>query len=173
MNPQSPSPSVKGSARRRLLRGSFAAPAVLMLSSGSALAAKSATCLAKETTSPSTAPLVSSSSLDTLMRVKLRKRSDYNVHFVAREDLGGLNIALSLWSTTTKWQKFGVSTASPDKYNKLYDLQQTTNLPANSQVDLFVALRFDADGNVVGMGLSGSGSVIGQSCWTSIKTSAG
>ena len=154
-------------ARRRLLRGSFSAPAVLALTSGSALAAQSATCLAKATTTPSTAGIVSSSTLDTLMRVRLRKDSSNNEHFVARSDLGALTVALSLWGLSTVWQRFGV-VAGPD-YNKFYSSQQTDSVPANSQVDLYVALRFDASGTVVGMGLSGSGSVVGSSCWTSIK----
>lgn len=160
-------------ARRRLLRGSFSVPAVLTLTSGSALAAKSATCLAKETTTPSSAGLVSSTSLDTLMRVKLRKRSDNNVHFVARSDLGALPIALSLWNTGTQWQKFGVVATDSTKYNKLYGGQQTGTPPSSTPVDLYVALRLDAGGNVVGMGLSGGGSVVGSSCWNSIKAMQG
>lgn len=154
-------------ARRRLLRGSFSVPAVLTLSSGSALAAKSATCLAKETASPSTAGLVSGASLDTLMRVKLRKRNNNNVHFVARSDLGQ-PVALSLWNTATNWQRFGVDVSTPSQYNQLYGNQQTNAVPASSPVDLYVALRFDANGNIVGMGLSGAGSVVGGSCWTSM-----
>ncbi len=159
-------------ARRRLLRGSFSAPAVLALTSGSALAAQSATCLAKATIAPSTAPMVSSSSLDTLMRVRLRRRTDGDttVHFVARSDLGSIPIAVSLWGTTTLWQRFGVVTTVPAQFNMFYGNQQTNAVPPNVQVDLYVAMRFDAGGNVVGMGLSGTGSVVGSSCWTSIKT---
>lgn len=157
-------------ARRRLLRGSFSVPAVMALTSGSALAAKSATCLAKATLSPTTAGIVSSASLDTLMRIRLRARSDFpDRHFVARSDLGGLPVALSLWSDSTKWQRFGVATSNPAQYNQLFGTQRTNDPPANSQVDLWIALRFDSGGNIVGMGLSGGGSVVGSSCWTSIK----
>lgn len=155
-------------ARRRLLRGSFSAPAVLALTSGSALAAQSATCLAKATTAPSTAPIVSGSSLDTLMRVRLRKDNSNTDHFVLRSDLGALIVAPSLWGASTAWQRFGVVPGSD--YNKFYSSQETGAAPTNTQVDLYVALRFDAGGNVVGMGLSGTGSVVGSSCWTSIKT---
>lgn len=42
MNEKTTQPAGKGEARRRLLRGTFAAPAVMTLSSGSALAASSA-----------------------------------------------------------------------------------------------------------------------------------
>ncbi|HRD95382.1 MAG TPA: hypothetical protein PLA97_03140 [Rubrivivax sp.] len=170
MNTPANPPHQTDPARRRLLRGSFSAPAVLALTSGSALAAQSATCLAKATASPSTAPMVSGSSLDTLMRVRLRKRDNNNVHFVARSDLGALPIALSLWGVNTLWQRFGVLSTVPAEFNMFYGNQQTNSVPANVQVDLYVAMRFDAGGNVVGMGLSGTGSVVGSSCWTSIKT---
>lgn len=164
-------PQQTDSARRRLLRGSFSVPAILTLTSGSALAAQSATCLVKATSTPSTAGIINSNSqsLDTLMRVKLRKDSS-NVYFVARSDLGVLPVALTLWNASTAWQRFGIDSLVSTQYNRLYGTQESTALPANTQVNLWVALRFDATGSVVGMGLSGTGSVVGGSCWTSIKT---
>lgn len=160
-------------ARRRLLRGSFSAPAVLTLTSGSALAAQSATCLARVVASDgqdgSTAGLANSTSLDSLMRVRLRKRTSNNVHFVAKSDLGQ-PVATTLWPDGTAWKRFGVDPGNLTRYNKLYGDDEMGAIPSNSQTDLYVALRFDVHGNIVGMGLSGTGSVVSGSCWTSTLT---
>jgi len=137
------------------------------------MAAQSATCLARVVASDgqdgSTAGLVSGTSLDTLMRVRLRKRNNNNVHFVARSDLGQ-PVALSLWDSSTNWQRFGIDASQSLTYNKLYGNQQSNPVPANSQVNLYVALRYDVNGNIVGMGSYGAGSVVSGSCWTSTLT---
>lgn len=156
------------SARRRLLRNGFSVPAVLSLASGSALAATSSTCLLRATSTPSTAPLNNSTSLDRLVRVPLRQRDDNGHHIVSRDDLGGLKVSDRLWHLNVTWQRFGVNPNNLSNYNQLLYTPQTGPVPASTAVKLYVALRFDPQGYVVGMGLSGGGSVVGSSCWTSI-----
>lgn len=166
-------PEPTDSARRRLLRGSFAAPAVLTMASGSAMAAQSATCLARVVASDgqdgSTASLLSGTSLDSLMRVRLRKRNGKDWYFVARSDLGQ-PVATTLWNDSTTWQKFGIDPLVTSNYNQLYENQRSQSIPGNTLANLYVALRYDVNGNIVGMGLSGDGSVVSGSCWTSTLT---
>ncbi len=156
------------SARRRLLRGSFSAPAVLTLASGSALAAQSATCLAKATATPTTAALATSANADTFMRIRLLARPN-GVHLLTRASLGRIPVNLSFWNTGTLWQRVGVSGVN---LNKAYGAQETGSVPNNAAAsNYWVALRFNNAGEIVGVGASGSGSVVGQSCWNSIRTS--
>lgn len=170
MNPQAPDNQEPISARRRLLRGSFAVPAVLTVASGSALAAKSATCLAKATTSSSTAVLTTTANADTFLRVRLKKRNNNNVHLFTRTDFGGIPVSLSFWNTNTVWQRFGIDSSNSAQFNKVYGSQQTNSVPDSSDSTYWAALRLNSAGEIVGLGLSGTGSVLGSSCWTSMAT---
>ena len=170
MDLQSDTTDTKFNARRRLVRGSFSVPAVLTLASGSALAATSVTCLAKATLTPSTAPLQTSSGADTFMRVQLLARPE-NVpgaglrYLVTRASFGAIPVSTSFWLASTLWQRFNIST------NQLINAQRNIAVPGDATpVNYWVALRLDPLGNIVGLGASGSGSVVGSSCWTSIRT---
>lgn len=170
MDPQSDTPDAKFNARRRLVRGSFSVPAVLTLASGSSLAATSVTCLAKATMTPSTAPLQTSSGADTFMRVQLLARPE-NVpgagprYLVTRASFGAILVDPDFWLSDTLWQRFNIST------NQLINAQRNIAVPSDATlVNYWVALRLNAQGEIVGLGASGSGSVVGSSCWTSIKT---
>ncbi|HNU12708.1 MAG TPA: hypothetical protein PKJ45_15300 [Rubrivivax sp.] len=173
MDNQTPTPDDKFSARRRLLRGSFSVPAVLTLASGSALAAKSATCLAKATNQSSTEELTTSPTADTFMRVQLMARLPSNPggnlrYLVTRASFGLIPVSTSFWPTGTVWWRFNINT------NKLIDPngQRTTPVPVDAQlVNYWVALRFNSAGEIIGVGKSGAGSVVGQSCWNSINLS--
>lgn len=168
MDSSTPSNDTKTLARRRLLRGSFSVPAVLTLASGSALADKSATCLAKATKTSSTMPLATGTPSDTFIRVKLIAYTNGSTsgHAVTRASFSGMPVSTSFWNTGTAWQGFDTST------NELIGGQQTGSIPGTSSTsNYWVALRFNAAGEIVGVGKSGSGSVVGQSCWNSIKTS--
>lgn len=159
------------SARRRLIRGSFAVPAVLTLYSGGALASKSSKCLAKATTSPSTKDVVNvpgSSFPDTWSRVQLLFSG--STFIFTKASLGSLTLSSAFLSSSFVWQKFGVDPADSIKYNKLYGNPHTNSPSGYSPSTRWAALRFNNLGEVVGIGLSGSGSCVGSSCWTSLKT---
>ncbi len=165
MDPLAPTTDARTLARRRLLRGSFAAPAVLTMASGSALAQTSLTCLAKATMTSSTADLAQGTPSDTFLRVQLLKRPN-GVHLVTRASFGSVPVSTSFWLTTTLWQRVRVS--GPN-VNKTYQDQETDAVPNNATAsNYWIALRFDAAGNIVGLGDSGTGSVVGTSCWTSL-----
>lgn len=67
------------------------------------------------------------------------------------------------------WQRFGVLASNALEFDKLYGNQETGAVPGDAQPSQYwVALRFDPQGNIVGVGLSGTGSVVGSSCWTSL-----
>lgn len=169
MDPLTPTADARTLARRKLLRGSFAAPAVLTMASGSALAATSATCLAKATASPSTADLAQGTPSDTFLRVRLLVRPN-GVHLVTRASFGSVSVSTSFWGSTTLWQRVSVSNSNPNgPKNQTYGNEMTTAVPANATAsNYWIALRFDAAGNIVGLGDSGTGSVVGTSCWTSL-----
>ncbi|MCZ2440773.1 MAG: hypothetical protein LC119_11455 [Burkholderiales bacterium] len=160
------------SARRRLLRGSFSAPAVLTLASGSALAAQSATCLAKATANSSTAPVTTTAGADTFMRVQLMARppapSGVNPRYlVTKASFGLIPVSTSFWPASTVWWRFDISTNT-----LMSGGQRFSAVPGDATlVNYWVALRLDANGQIIGLGASGSGSVVGQSCWNSIGTS--
>lgn len=165
MDKQIPNPDDKLSARRRLLRGSFSVPAVLTLASGSALAAKSATCLAKATATPSTAALMTGTPSDTFVRVQLVAyiESSTTKYALTRASFGSMVVSTSFWASDTVWQQFD------DSANGVTGSQQTSAVPSGSTSNKWVALRFNNAGEIVGAGLSGTGSVVGSSCWTSMK----
>lgn len=172
MDSKTPTPDAKTRARRRLLRGSFSAPAVLTLASGSALADTSATCLAKATATPSTASLVNGTPSDTFLRVRVyRSGSNY---FVWGKDFSSIPVSMIGWSPTNhsnQYQSIGVNPSIGQQYNKLYG-NVNSNPPGGASASTYwAALRLDADGRIVGIGLSGSGSVVGSSCWTSMNMS--
>lgn len=158
----------KFSARRRLIRGSFSAPAVLTLASGSALAVQSATCLAKATATSSTAALASSPSADTFLRVQLLVRPPATSggalrYLVTRASFGSIPVSTALWQSSTLWQRFDINT------NALINDQKTSAVPTDASLaNYWVALRLNSSGQIVGLGISGSGSVVGSSCWTSM-----
>lgn len=167
-----PTPSPQASARRRLLRGAFSAPAVLTLYSGSAMATKSnERCLINQTKDVAVTPSPSTDA-DRWFRVQLRKEAGKNVYWVFSNDLPANR---SIMTTHSRAQKFGVESSQTSKFNRLYG-DETSTLPDASLEYLpkrYAALRVDHTGKVVGIGISGSGgSAIGQSCWNSFKLGA-
>jgi len=164
MDANTPTADAKTQARRRLLRASFSVPAVLTLASGSALAAKSTTCLASATKDPSTAKLSNGTPSDTFLRVRLEQYTENNItkYAVTRASFGSIPVNSSFWSTNTIWQQFDTGT------NKVTGSEQSSAVPSGSTSNYYVALRLNANGEIVGVGASGSGSVVGSSCWASI-----
>ncbi len=165
-----PTPSPQASARRRLLRGAFSAPAVLTLYSGSAMATKSnERCLINQTNHKAVVPSPSTEA-DRWFRVQLRKESNKSVYWVFSNDLP-LNRSILVGANQA--QKFGVDSTKTG-FNRLIG-SATSTLPHASLHDTpkrYAALRVDHTGMVVGIGSGSEGSAIGQSCWNSFKLGA-
>lgn len=159
-------------ARRRLLRGSFAAPTVLAISSGSALAASSALrCF-------NNAPAGVDAPPENFFRVQRYsiKESGTTIKVVKASDIMSLAI---LWGFDGAWYTSG-KTLIDIRYGN--DVKENGTLAADSGA--FVSLRFDNVGTdtlpsfrVTGLAesstvYSGSGSakVMTGSCWSSFKT---
>ncbi|MEO5698676.1 MAG: hypothetical protein ABIQ60_16265 [Burkholderiaceae bacterium] len=169
MNRRFEEPPDKVSARRRLIRGAFSAPAVLTLCSGSAFAALSnQRCVANQVNGTRTYPDVGPA--DTWVRVQ-RYKLNGNKFYVRGQDivaLRGTSTTISSYITATQWQEatspYAILSGPPGNGN---------NTP---QVDTgnFVAVRVNADGNIVGIVGDGTGSTsaVANSCWASF-TAAG
>lgn len=187
MNQNLEEPTTRVSARRRLVRGAFAAPAALTLYSGSAFAENSMSCLTKEVTHP-TYPALSPnppSSTDTYIRVRLwTLPSDTPSTWVRGFDV----VALQKLNTPTpyisgsEWQCYFVGTPAAvtmgsgsitPEAGTVYPGQPSYNLATPVQNGSYAALRVDITGKivgVVGLGVGETGtSAVHQSCWTSFK----
>lgn len=162
--------TAKGPARRRLLRGTFAAPAVFTLYSGGALAATSATCVAKAQANPQTGAVVDGppTNTDTYLRVQLHQvtnGSNPAEYWLSGSSLGSFNGGSSIVATG-KFTRFliGSNQLSTDGGDVNKNQPQATLAYTPTK---WVALRFDATGTLVGVGATGGGSAITGSCWTS------
>jgi hypothetical protein len=164
VNEHSPDTSLPKSARRRLLRGAFAAPTVLTLYSGGAMAAKSQAlrCVVNQNKNPingASTPAVAASNL-TYVRVQLYAVG--GVNYVRGQDLPPARSA-SL-PTNSQAQIFNTGT------NLLTGSPVGTPGSLVAQ-PLWAVLRVDSLGNVVNVGATGTGgSAIFRSCWTSFIT---
>jgi hypothetical protein len=170
----------KVSARRRLIRGAFAAPAALTLYSGSSMAAVSVTCLGRQTNSPTLPTPTAASSDDVYVRVQLKK-------FTRTGTGSGVNIGTNTnrWSRWVQgtdvaaFQASGRTNYLPTGNWQLYDrgLTASTNIgsayravaigtiyttapveatdassgTSAAVLDQWVALRVDASGNIKGV----------------------
>ena len=161
------------------MRGAFAAPAALTLCSGGAFAASSAVrCVANQVNSP-VLPNASATA-DTWVRVRLWTMGGTPVNtqstWISGADLAAVVAGTSATSylSSTQWQAFSAQSAS------VYTAGQTVNgppatpgaSPPLTQDGLYVAVRFDATGNIIGVvGISGTsgGSAVANTCWTSFK----
>ena len=172
------------SARRRLLGGVVAAPAVLALHSGSALAKTSANCVQKQADTNPKYP-GSWPSSDTYVRVQLwwlkpSANSGDVTWYISGEDVAAL--AESARNATNgflkrgQWLKFdpGMDRVT----GSTLDSQPTLN--GNNVVwergPKWVALRFDSDSRTVyilgAVGDTADGTAIAGTCWASVKNLA-
>lgn len=175
MTEKSNDPGLKDGARRKLVRGVFAVPAVLTLHSGSALAATSAnSCLVRQNLSPITNE--PPASFDDrffryqLLDVRPRGGGTPQSSWISGADLDPFKRAGNKpFLGRTYWQQFdpvsnklvGTPTLSPPPYDSA-----TQELARGK----FVVLQVDKMGDIVGAGASGSGSAVGDSCWNSFAT---
>jgi hypothetical protein len=185
-----PDPNISGvpqSARRRLVRGVFGAPAVLALYGGSARATSSLNvCLINRNSTPTGAPIVTSH--DNLW---LRYQLWAYVRIAgatSTSPLGSVRTADGYWIKGTELDMFnragqvhwlGGNWCKYDIAANVLMASQTfvptcgSSTPTNWQlqkVSQWVALRVNGSGKIVGAGATGSGSAVSASCWNSFAT---
>lgn len=169
MNDNAQPSAAKVSARRRLLRGAFSAPAVLTLYSGSALAtASSQRCLANQNGAAATP--TPTTGTDSWYRVQLYKKSTGSTHWVVGSSLPVNRSGSPTLPANGQAAKFGVDSTVVGEYNKMYTTPGTTPSGVTVLSGKYAALRFDSNGLCVGIGATGGGSAIAQSCWNSFVT---
>ena len=175
----------KRSARRRLIRGAFAAPAALTLYSGRAFAQASMTCVAKQVRNPP-APLPTASSVpDSWVRVQLWTLGQAgNLSTWVR---GADVVALSGFSTAATsglyavaaaspylssgtWQAFTAAQGSGYTVDQRLTVEPTAPNSTLRQNGAYVAVRVDANGNIIGVvGIGTGGSTVANTCWASFN----
>lgn len=174
MNGEGGGLSAKGSARRKLIRGSFAVPAVLTLQHGGALAASSINaCLVRQNRYPATQ--FAAPSDDVWLRYRLWGYTHPTNGMIAPaaglwirgSDLSAYAVnGNSIWLSQNAFQRFELST------NSLVTPVVLTQPPgpqgfAWARVNVWVSLRVDQNGNLTGAGSTGAGSAVSDSCWNS------
>jgi hypothetical protein len=151
-------------ARRKLVRGAFAAPALLTVYSGNALATSSAKrCLVNQANHPTMVPV--SNALDNFLRVQLQQTgaSPSFSYWVRGSDLQIYKKASnSVYLTGSQWQAFNINTNTTGAVQG----SAPTSPSASSK---YAAIRFDAHGNVVGVGGGGGAgqTALAGTCWHS------
>ncbi|MCY7315564.1 MAG: hypothetical protein LH480_08065 [Rubrivivax sp.] len=167
--PAPPTPPTPQAARRKLVRGIFAAPAIMTVCSGSAFAASSSLrCLSNQVVNnPTTMPVTTA--LDSWLRVQLwstgdgSKKSPY-LYYVSGADLQTWKRpSTSVYLGSSQWQLFNINTNSSGVQ---------VGAPSGAvRCSQYAAIRFDANGNVVGVGTGAAGSTaLPGTCWTSFAT---
>ena len=190
MNKNLQDPTAHTSARRRLVRGAFAAPAALTLYSGSAFAATSLSCVAKEFRNPTYPAVITDlSPSDTYLRVPLYSLAGRSTPstWINGSDINLLAQQIPgtdpPYITNFQWQCFSVGLSNV-KINTVtvtpiagivYAGQPSriSNGALPMQNGSYVAIRINTNGKivgVVGVGVpTGNTSAVHQSCWTSFK----
>lgn len=160
-------------ARRRLLQGTFAAPAVLTVFSGSAQAASSINgCLVRANASPITSGIGPTSADDVLFRYQLWGLVDNsNSTMVKSYWIKGADLvpfirnAQSPFLASGNFQQFDTSA-------NVLTGSATGTEPSMAgftfqRVELYVVLRISNTGQLVGVGSATSGAPVSDSCWNS------
>lgn len=167
MNDNAQPSAAKASARRRLLRGAFSAPAVLTLYSGGALAsASSQRCMDNQLAAPLASPTVANTT-SVYLRVRLKQDSLNPVGYWVLGSAPDFptNRATGL-PTATQARKFDIATNN-------FSAASTSTYPSLVDSTKYAALRVDSTGKVLGVGVSTSGgSALFQSCWNSFVVGA-
>lgn len=170
MHSPSQRPPSTPAARRKLVRGLFAAPALMTVCTGSAFAAQSSLrCLAQHVASnTSITPKVGG--LDTWTRVQLHKATD-GKYYVSGTQLSTVFVnSNSFYPAVGTWLEIDVTTGAV--VAGTYGTPNTTMPPGATLTYTglqYVVVRFDATGSVTGVGTAGTGANVGASCWNSFK----
>jgi hypothetical protein len=160
-------PNQQQAARRKLVRGVFAAPALMTVCSGSALASQSSIrCLARHV-SDNTNVMPKVGSLDNWTRVQLHKASDGKFYVSGSHVASVFTTSNNVYPAVGTWLQInGASGAKVGSPSTVIPAGSTLSYPSPK----YVVVRFDTAGNVTGVGLNGgTGSNVGASCWNSFK----
>ena len=162
------------SARRRLIRGAFAAPAALTLYSGGAFAAPSFTCVARQN-QPGNAINAPVNPNNTFVRVRnfrlINGMSATNAaFFVSGADVASLLPPGGSYLTSTQWQCVAITgTGLGFKVGDVYFNPHSASGNSPVATTTFIGVRIDGSGKVVGVQNVFSGNTaLRISCWTSI-----
>lgn len=168
---------VISATRRTVIRASFGVPALATVASGSALAATSATCFAKQLTTPVYPLPTTSANPDTYLRVQLGKFVANGAGGAVTYYVDGSNLNAALG---TKLQRSAGYLMGNGNF-QTFDVGTNTETgpivsatPSNGTYTrsggTYVVLRFDSTGKVVGVGRGGAGTTaVGASCWSSFS----
>lgn len=160
--------------RRKLLRAGFGVPAMTVVASGSALAATSSTCLARQLASP-IFPAVTTGG-DNYLRVQLGAFTPTGGGAVSYY-VDGANVA-ALSPRLTKSTTYSLTNTQVRAFNIVTNTEGSTSQSPPSSGGTytrtggrFAALRFDASGQIVGVGQSTTAaqSAVTNSCWSSVS----
>ena len=158
-------------ARRRLVRGVFAAPAALTLYAGSAHATPSLTCVARQISSPQLP--VPATGTDVWVRIQAYNLGDSQ--WVKTTEVKGLAGARQDLATSYApgGEYYCVQGGSGFVAGTAQAAEPTlTNFTfAKTSSSKYYALRFDAAGNITGLitDNSGTGTALSGSCWASFR----
>lgn len=163
--------SPQQAARRKLVRGAFAVPAVMTVVSGSAVAAQSSlVCLANHVGSnTSVTPKVGS--LDTYTRIQLHLATDGKYYVSGSHVSSVFNTSNSVYPALGTWLEINVDTGAPATSGGYTTPNSVmpSGATLNYQNPKYVVVRFDNEGNVTGIGTAGTGANVGASCWNSFR----
>ena len=167
----SQSPPSTPAARRKLVRGLFAAPALMTVCTGSAFAAQSSLrCLAQHVASNTSIIPKVREGLDAWTRVQLHKATD-GKYYVSGTQLTIVFVnSNSFYPAMGTWLELKVTTGNvvPGTYGT-----PNPTMPPGATLSYtpprYVVVRFDNAGNVTGVGTAGNGANVGMSCWNSFK----
>jgi hypothetical protein len=166
------------SARRRLIRGAFAAPAALTLYSGSAAAAASH-CVARRVMAPVNPGQTTTALEDVYVRVQVRTKGTglgsstwvFGGDVLTATGLPTGKAAQSFlfaddWYGLAAGDSMGNSSgyAPGQRYT---NASATANEVPQPLASTFVALRFDTEGKIVAVTDTVGASAVSRSCWTS------
>lgn len=165
----------KVSARRRLIRGAFSAPALLTIYSGSAMATSSPLrCVINQNATPvhPTALTSAPAQSERYARVRVFQGSVDSLFYVK-----GYDISLHVKKGVTPYIATNqVQQITPDSVPGTFRAPKTfpsTSIGSLNGVNRWVALRIDPTGKIIGVvGGGNGGSAIANSCWTSFGTGA-
>lgn len=166
MQSQQERPNQQQAARRKLVRGVFAAPALMTVCSGSALASQSSMrCLARHVhDNTNVTPKVGS--LDNWTRVQLHRATDGKLYVSGSHVASVFTTSNSVYPAVGTWLEIDGTTGAPVG-------SALTTMPSGCThtyaTPKYVVVRFDTAGNVTGVGTAGAGSNVGASCWNSFK----
>lgn len=186
MEPSNPAPEAQRSARRRLVRGAFAAPAVLALYSGSAAAmASNLRCVNNQVRAGSKVFPAPSGNPDRFVRVQLwsLRHNDKVRWFLSGNDFDALTLdRTSVYNNFLglgEWWEFDPAAQSLLHRKLTSDPSWSNGLTGTLARDgKWVAVRIDASSQ--GAGIVGvvdsseipTGSAVSGLCWASFVTAA-